>query len=75
MSRQVRVCRFCGCSDANPCVVYPLGERCCWMNDECDVCSGTECLKKWVAQKKEAARAEHRRREKAANRYLRRLCN
>ncbi|MGV2886202.1 hypothetical protein [Paenibacillus taichungensis] len=33
----VGVCRVCGCTDNNACVV--LGDPCYWVNDEHDLCS------------------------------------
>lgn len=44
------VCRFCKCSDINPCYSIDTGETCAWLEDTNDtVCTSAPCVAQWNA--------------------------
>lgn len=36
-------CRFCGCTEANPCNLR-TGDNCCWVDSDRTVCSRPSCI-------------------------------
>lgn len=45
------VCKYCGCTEDNPCRTRPTGEPCV-VDEECNVCSGPDCLIRYNADRK-----------------------
>jgi hypothetical protein len=49
---QPGTCRFCGCTEDDPCSVppYGAGDTCAWLDAECTVCSN--CAGAWAAKER-----------------------
>lgn len=48
------VCRFCRCTESNPCSTPPCGEPCAWVDANRTVCSNPSCLRAWGDLKRRA---------------------
>ena len=48
------VCRFCHCSEANPCTL-PTGDACGWFDAERTVCTAPACLNAYFAESRRKA--------------------
>ena len=54
-------CRYCHCTEENPCRLPPSGDPCAWFNAERTVCSRGQCILRCQAElKASTARAVSR---------------
>jgi len=60
MTIRATICRHCGCTENNPCRVYP-GEPCNWMDNTRTVCSNPSCVNAEAARKRRAVAAKPKR--------------
>lgn len=52
---QVRCCRFCHCTDEDPCTL-PTGDPCAWVTKIADRCNNPRCLAAFAAECRKALR-------------------
>jgi len=70
MSLTAGVCRYCGCTEENPCSVPPYcdGDTCGWIGGTGrTVCTAPPCIMRWAEDSKAVKRASKKKRLTSAD--------